>query len=240
MKKLFLIFFVCMLATAVSAQSIRLFNNGQPLNDGDEVTMNYIPGETTHFYMEYANVSDENAFIKVRRDDVSFPSGDMLTFCVGGSCSQTLSGEFEVVAGDTITMADSSMVFHVDYTAAAPHVLGSSKIMFTFYNTEVDDDAVTFYLVVTPDVGVPQYEAMNLVSAYPNPATSVVNIHYRVPDSHAASLVVRNIVGSEVYRQEISGEGKALLSTSDMAPGIYVYGIEENGRLLNLKKLIVK
>ena len=240
MKKIFLILFVCSLATAASAQSIRLFNNGITVNDGDEVMMNFIPGETTHFYMEYANVSDENAFYRVRREDVTVPSGDVLTFCVGGSCSQTLSGEFEVEARDTITMADSSMVFHVDYTAVKPHVLASSRIMFTFYNTDDDNDAISFYLVVAPGTGVQQHEAVNMVSAYPNPATSVVNIQYHLSNGNAANLVIRNIVGSEIYREEIYGEGKTTISTSDMAPGVYFYGVEENGKMMGTKKLLVK
>lgn len=241
MKKLFLILFVCLLTTAASAQSIQLFHDGQRVNNGEEVTMNYVPGTTTHLYMEFANVTDEDVYLRVRRENISFPEGDALTFCVGGSCSQTLSGEFMVMSDDTISLEDSAMVFHADYTAAIPHVLGSSRVKFTFFNTDDEEDAVSFILVAIPsEVGISQYESVCQVSAYPNPATTMVNVRYNVGHGSDNHLVIRNLVGSEVYREAVYGEGKTVVATSNMAPGIYVYGIEQNGRMQSVRKLVVK
>ena len=67
-----------------------------------------------------------------------------------------------------------------------------------------------------------------------------MNIRYKVENPQGANLVIRNLLGSEVYRQAVQGEGRVVVSTSDLAAGIYVYGIEEKGRMLITKKLLVK
>lgn len=241
MKKIFALILATALTTTVSAQSIRLFHNGQPLENGEYVTTLITPGTISHTYIGYANVSDDDLYLRVKREDVQFVEGDDLTFCVGGSCSSTMSGEFFVMMGDTITTDNENMVFHADYTCSPSHPGNENSITkFTFYNTDDESDAVYFYLKSTTNVGVQQFEASQQVSAYPNPATTSVNISFRTSTDEGANLIIRNIVGSEVYRQHVSGEGKVLVSTADMAPGIYVYGLEQNGVMNSVKKLLVK
>ena len=106
MKKIFALILATALATTVSAQSIRLFHNGQPLENGEYVTTLITPGTISHTYIGYANVSDDDLYLRVKREDVQFVEGDDLTFCVGGSCSSTMSGEFFVMMGDTITTVE--------------------------------------------------------------------------------------------------------------------------------------
>ncbi len=238
MKKIFAITVLCLLAASLSAQSVRLYHNGQPLNDGDTVMLATTVGQTSTAYVGYAaNFSEDNVFLRVRRENVEMVPGDGLLFCVGGTCVQTVSGEFALFAGDTITEENTNMVFHADYTANSQ---GTSIVRFTFFNTEDEEDAVSFYLKASTSLGVQSPSVPVQLTAYPNPATSVVNIRYHVAGGNAANLVVRNIVGSEIYRQEINGEGKLSVPTNDMAPGVYFYGVEENGRMLVTKKLLVK
>ena len=64
---------------------------------------------------------------------------------------QTVSGEFALFAGDTITEENTNMVFHADYTANSQ---GTSIVRFTFFNTEDEEDAVSFYLKASTSLGV--------------------------------------------------------------------------------------
>ena len=238
MKKIIAIAVLCLLASSLFAQSVRLFHDGQPLNDGDTVMLATTVGQTSTAYVGYAaNFSEDSVFLRVRRENIEMVPGDGLLFCVGGTCVQTVSGEFVLSAGDIITEENTSMVFHADYTANSH---GTSIVRFTFYNTDDDEDAVSFYLKASTSLGIQHHALPVRLTAYPNPATSVVNFRYHVPGADAANLVVRNIVGSEIYRQEIIGEGKLTVPTSEMAPGVYFYGVEENGRMLVTKKLLVK
>ncbi len=240
MKRIITLLFVCLLASTLSAQSVRLFHNGQPLNNGDYVNMQITPGEISRIYVEYTNVADDDVYVRVKRENINFIEGDVLTFCVGGSCSENTSAEFMVMSGDTIGLDDTSMVFHADYSSVNTDGSSNSLVKFTFYNTDNEEDAVTFYLYASQSVGIEHHEPVCQVSAYPNPATTAVNVRYKTSSNADSYLVIRNLVGSEVYRQPVFGEGKVQISTADMASGIYVYGIEEKGRMLAVKKLLVK
>lgn len=238
MKKFIAILVIGLCASFASAQSVQLFYNGQPLNNEDTIYMATFVGDTSHAYVGYSNVSSQNVFLRVKRRDVTFVPGDELTFCVGGTCVEQQSGEFELAPGETINAEDvSNGSFHADYVCNSQ---GTSVIRFTFFNTDDPSDEVNFYVYASTALGVQQHVAAVQASAYPNPATTSVNIRYKVENPQGAHLVIRNILGGEVYRQAVQGEGRAVVSTSELTPGIYVYGIEEKGKMLVTKKLLVK
>lgn len=238
MKKIIAILVIALCASFASAQSVQLFYNGQPLNNEDTIYMATSVGNQSQVFVGYANVSSQDVFLRVKRRDVTFVPGDELTFCVGGTCVEQQSGEFELAAGATVDAEDvDNGSFHADYTC---HSQGTSIVKFTFFNTDDPSDEVNFYVYASTSLGVPQHVAAVQASAYPNPATTFVNIRYKVENPQGANLVIRNILGGEVYRQAVQGEGRVEVSTSDLAPGIYVYGIEEKGKMLVTKKLLVK
>lgn len=238
MKRIIAILVIGLCASFASAQSVQLIHNGQPLNEGDTIYMATSVGSQSQVFVGYTNVTSQNVFLRVKRRDVTFVPGDELTFCVGGTCVEQQSGEFELAAGATVAEEDvSNGSFHADYTC---HSQGTSVVRFTFFNTDNPQDEVNFYVYASTALGVPQHVATVQASAYPNPATTFVNIRYKVENPQGANLVIRNLLGSEVYRQAVQGEGRVVVSTSDLAAGIYVYGIEEKGRMLITKKLLVK
>lgn len=235
MKKLFVILFALM-AVSASAQSVKLFVNGRSLNPNETVNLETPVGAETLLYVEYANVGTEDLFLRVKREDVSLMAGDAVTFCVGGNCSEYTSVDFELAAGDTVFTSDSSRVMHVSYRANSE---GQSLLKFSFVNDDTQETEACFYLHTSTAVGVPEVTSRSLVSAYPNPAVSSVNISYRT-DSPDAVLVIRNLLGTEMFRQQVSGKGMANVSLADFPAGVYVYGIMEKGRTTSFKKLIVK
>ena len=238
MKRIITILVISLCAAFASAQSVQLYYNGQPLNEGDTIYMPTFVGDTSHVYVGYANVSSQNVFLRVKRRDITFVPGDALTFCVGGTCVEQQSGEFELAVGQVVNAEDvSNGSFHADYACNSQ---GTSLVKFTFFNTDDLDDEVNFYVYASTTLGVSQHVAAVQAFAYPNPATTVVNISYKVEHAQSANLVIRNLLGGEVYRQPVQGEGRAVVSTSDLAAGIYVYGIEEKGRMVVAKKLLVK
>lgn len=238
MKRIIAILIIGLCASFASAQSVQLIYNGQPLNNEDTIYMPTSVDQLSQVFVGYSNITSQNVFLKVKRRDITFVPGDALTFCVGGTCVEQQSGEFELPAGATVDAEDvSNGSFHADYTC---HSQGTSVIKFTFYNTEDPSDEVNFYVYASTALGVSEHVAAVQAYAYPNPATTTVNIRYKVENPQGANLVIRNILGGEVYSQAVQGEGRAVVSTSDLAPGIYVYGIEEKGRMLVTKKLLVK
>jgi hypothetical protein len=75
--------------------------------------------------------------------------------------------------------------------------------------------------------------------AYPNPATSVVNIEYSV-NSDNAQVTFYNILGVQVYEQPLNGrEGTAKIDVSDFSSGIYFYTIKIAGKAIETKKVVI-
>ena len=76
--------------------------------------------------------------------------------------------------------------------------------------------------------------------AYPNPATSEVRIDYSTNNSNSR-LVVFNMTGNKVSETALAeSEGSVRIDVSTISAGVYMYGIENNGKISNIKKLVVK
>ncbi|MCR4680203.1 MAG: T9SS type A sorting domain-containing protein [Bacteroidales bacterium] len=234
MKKIFALLIV-FAALSSSAQSIKLFY-GDPLNNNDTIHVEVSVGEQNNIYIDYANISSETIFVKVRREDVFIPENDNATFCVGSSCSSYLSSEFELQPGDTITRMDL-MAFHIVYES---NTSGEYLGKYTFFNADNESDATSVFVHATAPTGLTSHQDQVAVFACPNPATDNVYISYNTVGSPNAYVVVKNLLGSEIYRQQVTGEGKIGFSVASLSPGIYFYGLEQAGRMTSVRKLLVK
>jgi len=52
--------------------------------------------------------------------------------------------------------------------------------------------------------------------------------------------VIKNLTGKEVYRAAVSNVGRKQINVTSFSPGVYLYGIEADGRMMCTKKLLVK
>lgn len=237
MKK-FLFLMIVLSALSVSAQSIRLFHNGQIVNNLDTIEENVNSAKSEIItYVNYANIGNDDVYARVSKQILQLANGAHNTFCVANGCYDGLiSQEFYVAQGDTIT--DTLGMFHSAYTYAGS---GTSLIKYKFYNTSNASDTISFLIRYSVLTGIASNKlADNSLRAYPNPATTSVNIEYNAPESHS-NLVIKNLTGSTVYKQAVSlGTGKVNVNVSDLPNGIYFYGIESNGKMLNTKKLLIK
>lgn len=80
------------------------------------------------------------------------------------------------------------------------------------------------------------------LSAVPNPASTTTQINYTLPVSGQTNLVVRNVMGQVVFKQEIGnqpeGEHRVELNTENFANGVYSYAIILNGNQLSGKLVV--
>ena len=111
---------------------------------------------------------------------------------------------------------------------------------FTFRNSDDASDVYSFYVRFAESVGVRSNTIPVKLSASPNPASSRVTISYAISDSSDDFLVIKNLLGVELYRIKTDGSGKYILDVSSFKPGVYFYGLESKGRILTAKKLLVK
>jgi len=237
MKK-FLFIILVLTAMSASAQSIKLFCEGQEVHNLDTLeVLNAGVKAGNPTYVSYANVGNDDIYVKVSKNVLQLTSGSTTTFCVAGTCYPgNNSQEFYISQGDTIS--DETNMFHAAFNFGST---GVSLVKYKFYNTSVASDSISFVIRYTSISAVPSVKpAETMLRAYPNPATTSVNIEYSAPESHSY-LVIKNLTGSTVYKQAVpSGNGKVNVNVSDLTNGIYFYGIESNGNMLSTKKLLIK
>lgn len=239
MKKLFtLIIALAAVSVQVQAQSIRLYYNEQALNNNDTIYRNVQIDETDEFYIEYANISQEDdIYLQVERTDITSIPDEENTFCVGGTCYLgTQSRPFFVPAGAHITHSDST-VFHANYSTPSN---GQALKKFSFSNTD-DGETVSFFVSYYTGTGIAQADAARIqVQVHPNPAHNRVTVKYTATEDGNCYIVIKDLVGREVFRCPAGNEGAVSIDLSGITAGIYLYGIEQDGKMGAAKKLVVK
>jgi len=71
-------------------------------------------------------------------------------------------------------------------------------------------------------VGVNEFATDNSVSVYPNPSSTTTN--FEVSDNNAFEIVVYDMTGREIKRENIISN-KVSIDSYTMAPGVYTYSI---------------
>lgn len=235
MKKIFTLL-VFMSALALNAQSIRILNGSTPLNNGDTVfvSLDGIDGEVST-YLGYQNMTENDLNFRVRKEElvINHETTDIV-FCLGECYDGTLSAVKEILAGETVASTDGN-AFHATYAGEGD----AAVVKFTFFLTDNENDKTSFYIVYGNGTSVKPVDFVQTLRAYPNPAVRVVNIDYAAPASESY-LVIKNLTGKEVYRCAVSNTGKKQVDITQFNAGVYLYGVEANGKMLCTKKLLVK
>ncbi len=235
MKRIFTLLLV-MAAVAVNAQSIRLFYNNAPMNDGDTVFVPIDPHQDEAVvYLAYQNQTSSPIEFKVKKDVLFMGEEGDLLFCVGECYTGNVSAAMTLAANEMMP-EDGSLSFHTSYSGS----LDPALVKFTFFLTENESDKVTCYVCFGSGTGIRPADMVKNLGAYPNPAHNVVNIEYVTPNTESY-LVIKNLTGREVYRTSLANvAGKKQVDISSFNAGVYFYGIESEGKMLCTKKLLVK
>lgn len=75
----------------------------------------------------------------------------------------------------------------------------------------------------------------NVAAAYPNPATSEVNLNFTTKNASVVSAIVTNMTGQTVMAQEVgkfnaNQNGKATFNTANLSNGMYFISVESEGQ----------
>ena len=82
--------------------------------------------------------------------------------------------------------------------------------------------------------------AIDMLESQPNPADASTMVRFTISTSEQARLVVHNGQGAIVRSVSLTGaQGRILLDTSDLAPGVYHYGLVSAQGASPLKRLVV-
>lgn len=234
MKRIITLLFV-MVAVAVNAQSIKLFYGEIPMNNNDTVFLTPEGnGNSTNAFFGYKNLTNNDFDFIVKKEACFWGEGASFLFCIGECYSGNTSQPIYLGANEIVS-SDDEFALHTIYTGPDEPAL----VKYTFYKDGDPSDAVSFYIGYSTAAGLRESDMVKVLHAFPNPAVSTVSIDFVAPD-HGAFLVIKNLTGKEVYRTAVSNVGRKQISVSSFSPGVYLYGVEADGRMMCTKKLLIK
>ena len=234
MKKIFTLLLM-MSVLVVNAQTIKLFHNDNALNDGDTVFVALDGhGDDVDVFFGYQNMTNAAIEFQIRKEVLFMDSEADMMFCIGDCYTGNLSQPLNMAAGQIVSASDA-LAFHTIYSGSNEVAM----VKYTFFLTNNENDKTTLYIAYGTGSSVKPADMVKNLNAYPNPAVRTVNIDYTAPSANAY-LVIKNLTGREVYRTPVSQTGKRQVDVSQFNAGVYLYGIESDGKMLCTKKLLVK
>jgi len=200
------------------------------IQSGEVIEMN-TEGNVIVFDSDVINLSNTTQFVGLKLEVFNYTEGIDISVCWGACLNPWVFDFNPVELGE-----QGSEVFNVDYYTNT--LLGSSAwVTCTFLVDDVED--FVFHIKFGDAVSSVKEPAITTNKAYPNPATSIINIDYKLNKGNA-QIALYNILGVSVYEQPLSDhEGTAKINVSDFAPGIYFYTIKIDGKTVETKKVVI-
>jgi len=119
---------------------------------------------------------------------------------------------------------------------------GSITVKYEIYSDESEAIANLTIIFNNGEKSIISFDKQYETSVYPNPVTDVANFNYQLPEGLAnATLNVFSCVGNKLKEMNLPvGENNVSVSVSDLPSGIYIYSINNNGRIIATNKFVVK
>ena len=104
-----------------------------------------------------------------------------------------------------------------------------------FYHTDV-----FFRLTYDDYTGIADQEEQNVLSVYPNPASTEISVEYRVADANRAVLEFSSMLGNVVKSEVLDARlNKSVVNISDLDNGVYFYSLKVDGKIVGTSRLVI-
>lgn len=186
------------------------------------------------------NVNNISTSIKIKKYDLSLVSGANSNICWGSCYGPDV---FDTPTAIVLAPGASDDTFRGDYKHGGRQ--GTSSVRFTIYNTENINDSLSFvihYQIGYLGLNEKATDKVKISNAYPNPASTQVNLDYNLPATAGkAQVKITNLLGTTVYDQSLEKkDGKLSIDVSNFNDGIYFYSLILNNTATTTRKFVVK
>ena len=264
MKKRYYLMLAAMTAFGVNAQSLQIVDvNGNDVS-GTTQTEYHISAPTGQGYtypvscpeiagdgsldLNYdfgvKNTTGADMDVKVKRYEISYGAGAESYFCWKLCYSKIAAGVIyewptppNPAANDLRTVGANS----IDTNLYAHYVPNTScdfaKYRYVAFDANNPNDSVWIDVEFDFPVGIEENNVE--ASAYPNPASSVLNINIDADSYNGLQLTMINILGEKVAEQTITSN-TVQINVDSYTPGIYFYSISDKNGILTTKKIRIE
>jgi hypothetical protein len=117
-------------------------------------------------------------------------------------------------------------------------------VYYKFFNVKDPNDTIGVYIQTEVwNLGINDISTTRseIGPVYPNPANEKVTVEYNIVNDVTARLVLRNMLGSTIRDEAVSGiGGKVQINTTDLPEGIYFCSLFIDGKSISTRKLVIR
>lgn len=243
MKRFFVSAAVAVLGAGMAlAQNFTVKINDQEMTDGSTVRVEQVvdPNDWNTVmlpaHLAITNNTDAELTVTSSLSPVTeLADGAFFSDCTMGSCMPGFDGKTISIPGGTTLSDDAGIAWVYDYTpATGDYSPWSLNITYTD-NTGYSITCTIEFVPLQPSAN----ESLNSVAiaAYPNPASDEVT--FSLGNVKAGSkLVLRDMSGRTV--KMLDAEAEVSMDLEGLSSGVYFYSLEENGKAVVTRKLVVR
>lgn len=228
---------------AVGQTNLTLLDDAHANVSGTIIDVNMTTNTSHTQEILVTNTGSSPKTYKCRRSVLAVDPSDLTQFCWGGLCygytTNVSSMSVTVNPGDTIDFVHNG--FHAIMNTDG--VVMTRIVHYQFFETTDANDTVGVTMRYNVVAGINENAKADgtMAAAFPNPASSLVNIKYSLNAyTDKAKLVLVDMLGKKVKELELTEkEGQAKLNVLDLNAGIYFYSILIDGKAIATKKLVI-
>lgn len=217
MKKIYSI--IAMTALTLSSQAaIQVTYNGQPLTNGQEITLDkdsfsqttIIPGVLSIFKAEADLTVTGATPIQLKAQS----SGELFQYCTGENCFSLSDPDGDGIYTGETSIKNSPESLQVDVNHSGASLPDNLKSYISFVLTDASGSSVSFKVNVDSSAGV---ENIASTDYYVHPKGNCLDYNVASP----TKLTVYTLAGSALLTTTLNGVGE--LTLCDLQPGIYLF-----------------
>jgi hypothetical protein len=227
--------------------TVRTHYTNQPANDFDDITSDSEMQDALE--LAYGDVDDIDLWVGLLAEDqVSNSSvGYLLNILLGKQFSQLRDSDYYYWENDpAFSNSDKNKIYKTTLRKIIRRNTSINKLQNNvFFSDEcVDDDNQNGNLSEDEFEGGNQIQQSknNNLLVFPNPSNGEVNVNVLLNEiAEQATVIIRNINGSQIYKETAFVNGKILKSKIDLtnqAPGIYFITIQTGTEIISGKIVI--
>ena len=143
-----------------------------------------------------------------------------------------------ICSGNSFTIIPSGATTY-SYSGGSAVVSPTTSTNFTITGTSAFNCSATAVssVSVSACVGVEELTMDNIVSIYPNPISTVINIDFLIFNNETYTIEITNTIGQILLRDNMTTHNLSL-NTSDLKEGLYFINVIKNNNVITTKKII--
>lgn len=241
MKKsiILVLFMVC--AFVMNAQNYFDFvRMGSVYHHCDTIKAELGSGVGCMLFMGATNLTDQDLEVVAKIEPIDANGIAISGMCAGGRCMEgvTQSNPFTINAGQTDNDVYPEFTIDANYP-------GGQYGTFKMSITNTANSSISSYVILKvyrTMVGIENVAGNVSMKAYPNPAANSVRIQYVAEENISnAKVVLYDMKGNCLNEVSVNANsGDVTLDLSNLAAGVYMYGVVADGIRCQFQKLMVR